>query len=112
MVPLEFLSYSLRSSTQSWYVPWLSGVLTAVLHFSTTSSNLQNFLPSSSVWPRPTHTFLVVLKPMAYDVSKVEHVKLAFAIPVIDVTDLLANVSVNHFAVGGGCLSCPGNTTK
>merc|ERR1711955_51198 len=28
-----------------------------------------------------------------HDVSKVEHVKLAFAIPVIDVTDLLAKAS-------------------
>merc|ERR1711890_113788 len=82
-------------------VPWLSGVFTAVLHFSTTSSNLQNFLPSSSVWPRPTHLLGGVEAHGVHDVSKVEHVKLALAIPVIDVTDLLTNVSVNHFVSVG-----------
>merc|ERR1711988_710277 len=46
-----------------------SGVATAAFTFSTTSSYLANFLPSSSVWPRPTHTFLVMLRPRAYMTS-------------------------------------------
>merc|ERR1711936_1170180 len=37
-----------------------------------------------------------------HDVAKEEEVKLALAIPVVDVTDLLNSISVNHFVCCGG----------
>merc|ERR1712113_394509 len=45
------------------------GVATAALTFSTTSSYLANFLPSSSVCPCPTQAFLVMFRPRAYMTS-------------------------------------------
>jgi len=35
-----------------------------------------------------------------HDISEEEEVKLAFAIPIIDVTDFLNSLSVNHFGFG------------
>merc|ERR1719232_631942 len=49
--------------------PWESGVATAALTFSTTSSYLANFLPSSSVCPWATQAFLVMFRPRAYMTS-------------------------------------------
>merc|ERR1711993_102431 len=37
-----------------------------------------------------------------HDVAEEEEVELALAIPVVDVTDLLNSISVNHFVCCGG----------
>ena len=38
-----------------------------------------------------------------HDVAEVEQVKLTLAIPVVDVTDLLDSIGINHDEAGVGC---------
>merc|ERR1740124_866004 len=47
-----------------------------------------------------THLLCGVHAKGIHDISEEEHVKLAFAIPIVDVTDFLNSVSVNHFEIG------------